>query len=443
MLDKLVNPQPSFYRHASLWLILQASILLLPLFPALGGIGLIFVLVRVYQLDFSQIVNYKINWGLLLVAIWLVINSALAYQPGEAWLGLANFLPYFALFAATRTLINTPNRLNRLAWLLILPSAPIVVLGLGQLYGNWQSIPVIKNIFGWELIPQGVPTGRMSSVFIYANFLAIYLVITFVLSLGLWLKNWRHHRTLNPRLIVLSSILILNGIGLVLANSRNAWLIVFVAILSFALYLSWYWLVAAIAAIIAVIFGASFGRFQGQASLRKIVPQFVWGRLSDQSYPDRPIETLRLSQWQFSWQKIQERPLHGWGLRNFTPMYLEETSLWFGHPHNLFIMLGLEIGLVATIAFCLLIGSVLVTTTVKTFVRQATNLSQPKLVWADRLIIFTYLLAFLCCTLFNLVDVSIFDFRVNTIGWILLAGIAGALGAHSSSVESQPEISQL
>lgn len=440
MLNKLANPHPSFYRQASLWLILQASILLLPLFPALGGIGLIFVLVRVFQLNFAQVINYRINWGLLLVSIWLVINSALAYQPGEAWLGLANFLPYFALFAATRTLIDTPNKLNRLAWLLVLPSAPIVVLGLGQLYGNWQSVPLIKNIFGWELISQGVPTGRMSSVFIYANFLAIYLVITFILSLGMWFKNWRQHHNLNPRLLVLSSILILNSLGLILANSRNAWLLVLLACLAFALYLSWYWLVAAIAAIIAIISGASFGSFQGQAGFRKIVPQFIWGRLSDQSYPDRPIETLRLSQWQFSWQKIQQRPLHGWGLRNFTPMYLEETNLWFGHPHNLFIMLGLEIGLVATLVFCSLIGAIVFITTVKTFFPKSIDLDYHKLQQADKLIIFTYLLAFVCCTLFNFVDVSIFDFRVNTIGWILLASIAGVITDRHKFRGSQPNI---
>ena len=436
----MANPHPSFYRQASLWLILQASVLLLPLFPALGGIGLIFVLVRVYQLNLAKIIQDKINWGLCLIALWLVINSALAYKTSEAWLGLANFLPYFALFAATRTLINTTAKLHRLAWLLILPSAPIVILGLGQLYGNWQSLPLIKNIFGWEIIPQGVPTGRMSSVFIYANFLAIYLVITFILSLGLWLKNWSQNHSLNPRLIVLSSILMLNSIGLILANSRNAWLVILIACLSFALYVGWYWLIGAIAAIMAIIASASFGNFKGQANLRKIVPQFLWERLSDQSYPDRPIATLRLSQWQFSWQKIQERPLQGWGLRNFTPMYLEETTLWFGHPHNLFIMLGLEIGLVATLVFCFLVGSVLFITTVKTFFSQQTNLAQASLKKVDKLIIFTYLLAFSCCTLFNLVDVSIFDFRVNTIGWLLLASIAGVVADHSKSSVAQPDL---
>jgi hypothetical protein len=44
---------------------------------------------------------------------------------------------------------------------------------------------------------------------------------------------------------------------------------------------------------------------------------------------------------------------------------------------------------------------------------------------ADRLIFFSYLLAFAACTLFNTVDVTLFDFRVNTISWLLLAAICG------------------
>ena len=44
---------------------------------------------------------------------------------------------------------------------------------------------------------------------------------------------------------------------------------------------------------------------------------------------------------------------------------------------------------------------------------------------ADRLIFFSYLLAFVACTLFNTVDVTLFDFRLNTTSWLLLAAICG------------------
>ena len=43
----------------------------------------------------------------------------------------------------------------------------------------------------------------------------------------------------------------------------------------------------------------------------------------------------------------------------------------------------------------------------------------------DRLIVFSYLVGFGACTIFNMFDVSLFDLRVNTIGWLLLAGIFG------------------
>lgn len=368
---------------------------------------------------YRKITTNPLNRGWLILAIWLVINSFLAHQPTSAWLGLANFLPFFALFIAIRNLIDTPDKLLRLAWLLVIPSVPIVILGLGQLYLNWSSPQLVASVLGWELVPQDVFYGRMSSVFIHPNFLAIYLSFTFILSLGLWFVNWFDKNRGKYNLIVLSFVLITNSIGLLLANSRNSWLIVFIVCLAFAIYLHWYWIVSIITAIITVIFYTSFGNLWGQQKLREIVPKLIWGRLSDTMYPNRPVETLRLTQWQFCWTKIQERPFRGWGLRNFTPLYLEETNFWFGHPHNLFIMLGAEIGVVATGFLCVIIGAILVKTILFFF-----N-SKLSVNFRDRLIVFTYLLAFASCILFNMFDVTIFDLRVNTISWIILAAIAG------------------
>jgi O-antigen ligase len=404
---------------ARLWLIFQISVFILPLFPALGELGLVFVLILIWRSHFRQII--RLNWPWFIITVWLIINSFFAEQTQEAWLGLANFLPFFALFVAVEKLINIPEKLNRLAWLLIIPSIPIVILGLGQLYFHWSSPPLLANILGWQLIPQGVPSGRMSSVFIYANFLAIYLSFTLILSLGLWLINWQSKKLKKSNnLLILSSSLILNAIGLILANSRNSWLIVFFTCCIFAIYLNWYWLISVITTIIIIVFGASFGDFWGQQWLRKIVPKLIWGRLSDEMYPDRPIATLRLTKWQFCWSKIQERPLMGWGLRNFTPLYLEQTNFWFGHPHNMFIMLALEIGIVATVLFCFIVGQILVKVILVLSTKNKTMLAGQ-----NHLIVFTFLVTFISCILFNLFDVTLFDLRVNTISWIILAALAG------------------
>jgi O-antigen ligase len=48
--------------------------------------------------------------------------------------------------------------------------------------------------------------------------------------------------------------------------------------------------------------------------------RFLWARLTDQLYPDRPLATLRTTQWQFAGSMAQQRPWTGWGLRNFTPL---------------------------------------------------------------------------------------------------------------------------
>ena len=405
--------------------ILQVSIFFLLFFPALGELGLIWLLIKTGKTYYKKIIRDPINRGWLILSIWLIVNSFLAYQPAEAFLGLANFLPFFALFSSLSILIHHPNQLRRISWLLIIPTLPIVILGLGQLYFNWNSPPLIKTILGWELISQGVPAGRMSSVFIYANFLAVYLAIAFILGIGLWLDIWQNSllKTRSWLLLLLGIILLADAWGLGLASSRNAWGIAFLGLMAFAIYLGWYWLVAGVTAIGTAIAWASFGSLWGQEWLRKIVPLFIWGRLSDRMYSDRPLETLRLTQWQFCWVKIQENPLIGWGLRNYTPLYLEATNFWFGHPHNLFIMLGMEIGIIASLIFCFLVAIILAQAILSLRLNQQNfprSLSD-----SNRLIIFSYILAFVCLTLFNLLDVTIFDLRINTIGWILLAAIYG------------------
>lgn len=368
--------------------------------------------------------------------MWLIVVSCLAYQPVESWLGLANLLPFFFLFAAFSILLQQPSKLQRLAWLLIIPSLPIIILGLGQMYGNWS----IPNILGWELIPQGVPPGRMSSVFIYTNFLAIYLLLVFNLSNGLliatyrsWLrsKNKQQYRSL----LFLILMVISSAIALILTSSRNAWGIAILSLISFALYLGWRWLVYAVVTAATAIGWASFGPNLGQQWLRKIVPAYFWARLADEIYV-RPVETLRITQWRFCLDLIQQSPLTGWGLRNFTPLYEAKMNIWFGHPHSLFLMLTTETGIVGMLLLSAIVGWIMM----KSVLLLSLNSYPHKSDWAksteessDRLILLTYIITFTSCILFNLLDVTIFDLRINTIGWILFSAITAMSKTVSNS----------
>ncbi len=402
-----------------MWWLFQLSIAILPLFPAAGAIGLLVVMGGIWRDRFCQIIGYPLNWGLAVFGAWLIVNSFFAAHPKEAWLGLANFLPFLALFAALSQLIQHPWQLRQLSWLLILPSLPIVILGMGQLWLNWSTPNWLAAILGWQLIPQGEPPGRMSSVFIYTNFLAIYLAIAVTLAGGIVISQKEERARKKKQYWVwalLITIIVVDSLGLILTSSRNAWGIAFLSFMAFAIYLGWRWLVYATTAATTVILWASFLPNLGGKWWRKIVPAFLWGRLSDQMYPDRPIETLRITQWQFCWNLIKKRPLTGWGLRNFTPLYQAEMNVWFGHPHSFFLMLATEVGIVATLFLSALVAWVMA----KGILLLKSDFNQ-----RDRPILFSYLVAFTGCILFNLVDVTIFDLRVNLITWILFSAING------------------
>jgi O-antigen ligase len=417
-----------------IWRCVCISVLIVPLFPALGGVGLVLVAIALWRSRSRFLLQSSLNRGFLLFAAWLVFSACFAQNHLEAFLGTANFLPFIALAIAFSFLIKTTSQLRQLAWLLVVPSLLVSFLGLGQLFCAWSSPTWLEHILGWRLVEGGEPTGRMSSVFMYANILAVYLVVVFVLALGLWIDAFQiwwqdvKKRSFNLVLTLLTFILIVDGLALLLTNSRNAWGLAILTCVAYALYLGWHWLVIGVGAAVSNILWASWGPSPGREWLRGIVPAFFWARLSDEMYPDRPIATLRSTQWRFVWNMIFERPWTGWGLRNFTLLYQAKMGLWLGHPHNLFLMLLAEIGLPGTILLCGLVGWILMRS-LKLIASQESFFSKqinPKKI-NQKLIFFSYLLAFISCILFNFFDVTVFDLRVNTIGWLLFSAIAGVV----------------
>jgi O-antigen ligase len=320
-----------------------------------------------------------------------------------------------------------------MARLLVVGSLPVLILGFGQLYLGWAGSEPLQGAIGWVILPGGNPLGRMSSVFMYANILAFYLQTVFVLGLGLWIETFqtlqqRWNKSQGGLLLFWSVLVIGNAIALIMTNSRNVWAIAVLACLAFALYLGWRWLVVGVTAAAGTILWASFGLDPGRQWLRSIVPAFFWARLSDQLHPNRPVAQLRTTQWQFAWSMTQERPWLGWGLRNFTPLYEAKTHLWLGHPHNVLLMLTAETGIPATLLFCSLISWILAQAVLLIGAWSDVAPTTPRYQrHQDRLILFTYLVAFGGCTLFNLLDVTLFDLRVNLLGWLLLSAICGVV----------------
>ncbi|MEB3340768.1 O-antigen ligase family protein [Okeania sp.] len=569
-----MNYHSDFYLHKE-WKLTLLALLIFPLLPTLGTLTLVLTVISTFVKKWRNIISRSHNIALACLGLWLAIASFFAWKPQEAFLGLANLLPFFVIFAGLSTIIQTPAQLRQLSWVMVISSVPVIILGFGQLFWGWSGIVDLQVIFGWVLAPQGNPPGRIASVFMYANILAIYLTIVFILGLALWIEQWQlldkhnlrtpnqetgfindtssfeqqEHRAPNQetgfindtssfeqqehrhkpgfcispdnktkqshqltttvvtqlilgiraglfnlmfklvklknqpaptitvfkmcqsttsnnsgvikllynsslqKFIFLTVAMISNGVALILTNSRNASGLVVFAGLTYAIYLGWNWLIGLVMAAVATVFGAAFAPAPANKWLRVIVPEYFWGRLTDRNF-DRPVATLRSTQWQFAGKMTREKPWLGWGLRNFTPLYEAQMQTWLGHPHNLFLMLTAETGIPATLFFCGWVGWILgkgvwlfinwsdVTADSRYMKHRYSklNVCSAEMTATDlphqngircnfrenRLIFFSYLVAFAACTIFNIFDVSLFDLRVNTIGWLLLAAICGS-----------------
>lgn len=355
------------------WNFAQIGVLIFPLMPVLGVINLSLALLITWWFKYKTIIRRPINQGFGIFSLILIITTAFAQDKIPALLGLPNFLPFILFFCAFDTLIQTTAQLRRLAWIMVITSIPVALLGIGQMFLGLKTPELVFNIFGWTITPGGNPLGRMSSVFMYANILAGYLVIVFILASGLWLekigekKGISYSALVQTRLIAslhsllfLTIAVLLNFAALILTNSRNAWLIAILACVAYAVFKGWRLIVGFFGAVTASVLLAAFAPTSIAGIFRTFVPAFFWARINDQMFPNRPVELMRTTQWQFAWSMAQQRPLTGWGLRNFTPVYQEKMHIWLGHPHNLFLMLSAEIGIPNTLLFISLIIWILI-----------------------------------------------------------------------------------
>ncbi|MBG1244080.1 O-antigen ligase family protein [Nostoc sp. NZL] len=404
----------------SLW-----ALLIFPLSPLLGAVTIGFVSLITWLKQYRKISRRPLNWGFALLSVLLIVSAGFADDKTAAFLGLFNLLPFFLLFAAHSALIQTFVQLRQMAWILVIGSMPMVIIGLGQLFLGWSlKLEILWIVLDWTIAPGGNPPGRIASLFLHANTFAAYLVIVFILGLGLWLENYQQLRVKSQKsflpLLFLTVAMITNFIALIFTNSRNGWAIAIFACLAYALYQGWRILMGGVAAIVSSVLLAAFAPSPVAQFFRRVVPAFFWARLNDDMYPDRPVALMRKTQWQFAWSLAQEHPWTGWGLRSFSGLYRAKMQIPLGHPHNLFLMLSAETGFPSTFLFCGLLAWILISG--GQLLRKSKYINTE-----DRLIFFSYFLAFVGWVLLNTVDVTLFDFRLNALSWLILAAICGVV----------------
>ncbi len=350
------------------------------------------------------------NRVLLAAAALMVIGCFGAASGWLAWVGLANWLPFFWAFWGYQPYLESAAARRRVALMLVAGTVPVIITGLGQLWWGWQGpFQLLGGLIIWHLHPGGNPEGRLAGLFDYANIAGAWMVLVWPLLLAALLQR-RLSRPARALLLLLAAALVL---AVYLTGSRNAWGALVLVLPLVSGPLSWPWLLPLLAVALALVTLASVPSVPAllQAPARWLVPESIWARLSDLQYADeRPLAITRLAQWRTAAGLIGERPWLGWGAAAFSLIYPQRTGHWHGHPHNLPIDLALSHGLpvallvVALVLWLLLRGL------------RGGILSGPlfdRAWWASALVLVSL----------HATDMPYFDSRINVAGWVLLAGL--------------------
>jgi O-antigen ligase len=418
------------------WYSLQFGLLVFPINTFLGAVTIALSALITWGKKYRTIIKKPLHQGFAIFSLLLLITTGFAHNKLEAFLGVFNFLPYLIVFTGLTPLIQTSAQLRQISWIMVCGSLPVVILGVGQLFLGWGfNIQILWVLIDLHLTPGGEPLGRMSSVLMHANTLAAYAVTIFILSLGLWLETYQKiKQKIKQKLPVnyspflfLTILVIANLITVILTNSRNGWGIIIITCISYALYQGWWLIITGFMGAISSVLLAAFAPLGIAQFFRRFVPYSIWARLNDQMYANRPVALMRTTQWEFAWNLTQQHPFTGSGLRSFSGLYKQEMQIDLGHPHNLFLMLSAETGLITTLLFCGLLIWIIINASQLLWKSQSLH---PE----NRIIFFSYLLAFIGWIIFNTVDVTTFDLRLSTLFWVFLAALCGVIYQHQNKL---------
>jgi O-antigen ligase len=349
-----------------------------------------------------------------------VLGCPVAASGWLAWVGLANWLPFFWAFWGFQPYLVTPQARRRVAICLLAGSVPVILTGLGQLWWGWSGpFQALGGLIIWHLRQGGSPPGRLAGLFDYANIAGAWLALAWPFSLAAAIQPGigRGRRA--------AALLIAVGVvaAMLLTDSRNSWGALLLTVPLVAGPATWAWLLP-LALLVLLLVGLA--SVEGIPSLlqdpaRTLVPETVWGRLNDQEYGgDRPLAITRLAQWRVAVELIGERPWLGWGAAAFSLIYPQRAGRWNGHPHNLPIDLALSHGLPAAL---LVVGLVLGLLILSARRGMAVGSLFERAWWASALA-----LAALHAT-----DIPMYDSRINVAGWVLLVGLRCRLNAPEGS----------
>jgi O-antigen ligase len=400
---------PSLLR---IWQLFRFSFVSLPYFYFAVFPGLVAVIGLLWAKFRRSGLDRETNTLLLLITGLLWLSCLFAANRGEAFLQLANFLPYLLLFAVLPYLLRGIEPLAQLATEVVIAAIPINLMALVEYILRAPGIPRwLKRTELSRWFRARPHKERAMVMFGHPNALAAYLVLVLGLGLGLILY-YRLRRPQNPPPVGNFGSLLYIGtfsclLGIFASGSRNGLIVALSQLLIFSLFTKASRVMLGLLAVGLVAGAVGLG---------------IGGRaLTEIDWANDP----RVGVWRFAFTLLNQRPWLGWGLGNFKLQYppgLIPAYQYIAHPHNFWLLLAVEAGIPVLLLFVWFVGKICYRALRQLLGSKSSPEQAPKQAPKQAMLL-AYALAFWGCLAFALFDVTFYDARINLTNWVLLAGL--------------------
>lgn len=281
-------------------------------------------------------------------ALSISASSSLTLDPHATRTEIIKYFIFLIVFAASLTFINTPKRLTKIVFTIIIFAA------LMAFYGILQALAGAESIYGLRSTPNAFPF----SAYVNRHHFAAFMEMTIGLTLGiLFLQGIK-----KDRLLLLIIAVVLMGIAIVMTGSRGGF-ISLVAVLGFLVMLT-------------VIYGDKKSPGEEKSSIlsRKniviiggsvflVVVLFfitIWLGAGDAvergfgfQVNNEDLSTGRLHFWSTTLEIIRDNPILGTGLNSYG-MIFTKYDTWNGvyrleHAHNDYLQTLSDSGIIGFI----------------------------------------------------------------------------------------------
>lgn len=384
--------------------LLNGLCLLLPLNNILSAVlGLICILLFVILVVKRKINLIKENllrfiiWGIF--CLWICANTVFAYDRSVALLGLLDYLPFVLFGFMVSHLGKTVEQQEQIAQNLIVGIIPVSLFGLFQVIFNRPDLQ-LPRLFSSYVIPLGKsPDGRILSLFGHFNELGMFIVM--ILPLMIYKIVMKKDDSRWVSVIALPIGLLV----LYFSGSRNAWAVATIGMMIMAIYYRfWLGLIALVTLGLSLVSAVWLPFASG---LRIFFPASLIERLLSTFDPQKTdffSTASRWHAWQVAIDLIAQRPIVGWGLRNFTIVAQAQQQELFGlpHTHNLYLSIAVGAGLPGLVLF--LTGI---------FYAVKTKDEQHPLRFMFQCSLGLFLLS-------SLIDITLYEPRISLLFWLLV-----------------------